>query len=175
MIRKMRKASREMDAAFALEVLDKAPFITVSFTRTDGTAYGLPLSLVRTDERTFYFHCASEGEKLDCLNAHPEVCLSAVTQCRPTYDEKKQEYTLQYRSAVAFGRAYVVTDKAEKIEALRAICLRFLPDYMDRFDAAIERSLDRTTIVRIDLTALPTGKRKQLDKNGDEMKWGRME
>ena len=28
----MRKASREMDAAFALEVLDKAPYVTVSMT-----------------------------------------------------------------------------------------------------------------------------------------------
>ena len=31
----MRKASREMDAVFALEVFDKAPYITVSFTRPD--------------------------------------------------------------------------------------------------------------------------------------------
>ena len=35
----MRKASREMDAAFALEVLDKAPYVTVSFTRPNGTPY----------------------------------------------------------------------------------------------------------------------------------------
>ena len=45
-----------MDAAFALEVLDKAPYVTVSFTRPDGTPYGVPLSLARTDEKTFYFH-----------------------------------------------------------------------------------------------------------------------
>ena len=51
-----------MDAAFALEVLDKAPYITVSFMRPDGTPYGVPLSLARTDEKTFYFHCALEGE-----------------------------------------------------------------------------------------------------------------
>ena len=51
----MRKASREMDAAFALEVLDKAPYVTVSMTRPDGTPYGLPLSLARTDKKTFYF------------------------------------------------------------------------------------------------------------------------
>ena len=31
-----------MDAAFALEVLDKAPYVTVSMTRPDGTPYGLP-------------------------------------------------------------------------------------------------------------------------------------
>ena len=53
----MRKVSRQMDAAFALEVLDKAPYVTVSMTRADGTPYGLPLSLARTDEKTFYFHC----------------------------------------------------------------------------------------------------------------------
>ena len=31
-----------MDAAFALEVLDKAPYVTVSFTRPDGMPYGVP-------------------------------------------------------------------------------------------------------------------------------------
>ena len=56
-----------MDATFALEVLDKAPYVTVSFTRPDGTPYGVPLSLARTDDKTFYFHCALEGDKLDCI------------------------------------------------------------------------------------------------------------
>ena len=69
----MRKASREMDAAFALEVLDKAPYVTVSMTRPDGSPYGLPLSLARTDEKTFYFHCALEGDKLDCIAHNPMV------------------------------------------------------------------------------------------------------
>ena len=49
----MRKASRAMDASFALEVLDKAPYVTVSFPRPDGTPYGVALSLVRTDEKVF--------------------------------------------------------------------------------------------------------------------------
>lgn len=171
----MRKESREMPASFALEVFDKAPYITVSFTRPDGTAYGLPLSLVRTDETTFYFHCALEGEKLDAIAAHPEVCLSAVTRCTPTVGPKDGSFTLQFKSAVAFGKAEIVTEDTEKIEALRTICLRFLPQHMDAFDASIERSLARTAVVKITLTAPPTGKRKQYDKNGDEMKYGRME
>ena len=57
----MRKVSREMSAEWALEVFDKAPYITVSMTGEDGVPYGLPLSLVRTDEKTFWFHCATEG------------------------------------------------------------------------------------------------------------------
>ena len=165
----MRRASREMDAAFALEVLDKAPFVTVSMTRPDGTPYGLPLSLARTDDKTFYFHCALEGEKLDCIAHHPTVFLSAVSLCAPIVGPKDGSFTLQYKSATAIGNAELVTDREEKIAAMRAICMRFLPRHMDAFDDAIDRSLERTAVVRITLTEPPIGKRKQYDKQGEEL------
>ena len=164
-----------MDAAFALEVLDKAPYVTVSMVRPDGSPYGLPLSLARTDEKTFYFHCSMEGDKLDCIAHSPTVFLSAVTKCAPTVGPKDNSFTLQYKSATAVGRAEIVTDREEKITALRAICQRFLPHHMYAFDDAIARSLERTTVVRITLTEPPVGKRKQYDKQGEEMKWKRME
>ena len=157
----MRKASREMDATFALEVLDKAPYVTVSMTRPDGTPYGIPLSLARTDDKTFYFHCALEGDKLDCIAKCPTVFLSAVTKCAPTVGPKDGSFTLQYKSATAIGKAEIVSDREEKIEGLR--------------DNAIARSLKKTAVVRITLTQPPVGKRKQYDKQGDEMKWGRIE
>jgi hypothetical protein len=72
---------------------------------------------------------------------------------------------------MAVGIAKIVTDKAEKTEALRIICQRFLPQHMDAFDAAIERSLERTAVVKITLTEPPTCKRKQYDRQGEEMKW----
>ena len=164
-----------MPAEWAIEVLKQAPFITVSFTRADGTAYGLPMSMACTDDRTWYFHCALEGEKLDAIRAHPEVCLSAVTKCQPTVGPKDGSFTLQYQSAVAFGRAELVTSDEEKILGLRVISQRFLPHHMDAFDASIARSLSRTAVVRVTLTAPPTGKRKQYDRQGEEMKFGRME
>ena len=108
-----------MDSAFAMEVLDKAPYITVSFTKSDGSPYGVPLSLARKDEKTFYFHGALEGDKMDCIAYNPKVALSAVTRCTPTVGPKDGSFTLQYKSAMAVGIAEVVTDKAEKIEALR--------------------------------------------------------
>lgn len=148
------------DAAWAFEVFDKAPYVTVSMIRSDGTPYGLPLSLVRKDEHTFYFHCAAEGEKMDCLRANPVVSLSAVNRCTPKYEEEKNNFTEYYHSAVAVGRAEVVTDDSEKIEALRLLCRRFLPRYMDHFDEAISRSLAITTVIRITLTEPPVGKSK---------------
>lgn len=156
----MRKASRQKSAQWAFDVFDKAPYVTVSMTRPDGTPYGLPLSVVRKDEFTFYFHCADEGEKMDCLNNNPVVSLSAVSRCTPKFEEETKNYTEHYNSAVALGRATFVTDKDEKTEALRLICQRFLPAYMIHFDEAIQRSLDRTTIVKITLTEPPVGKCK---------------
>ena len=166
----MRKKSREMDSEWALEVMHKAPYITVSFTDATGRPYGLPLSLASADGVNWYFHCALEGKKLDAIKIHPEVCLSAVTRCTPTVGPKDATFTLQYKSAIAFGKATIVEDDAEKTKGLRLICERFLPDHMAAFDSSINRSQHRTAVVRITLTEPPVGKRKQYDENGDEMK-----
>jgi nitroimidazol reductase NimA-like FMN-containing flavoprotein (pyridoxamine 5'-phosphate oxidase superfamily) len=167
----MRKASREMPAEWAFsEVLDKAPYVTVSMITPEGTPYSVPLSLARTDDHTFYFHCAAVGKKVDCLAANPKVWLSAVSRSTPTVGPRDGSFTLQYRSEMAEGVAERVENREEKIEALRAISQRFLPDYMYAFDAAIERSLDRTAVYRITLTSAPTGKRKQYDAEGNEMR-----
>lgn len=88
------------------------------------------------------------------------MSLSAVSRCTPRYEEEKNNFTEHYNSAIAIGKAELVRDDSEKIEALRLICERFLPRYMDHFDEAISRSLDRTTVVRITLTEPPVGKSK---------------
>ena len=159
-MKQMRKFDRQKSAEWALEVFDRAPYVTVSMTRPDGTPYGLPLSLVRRDSETFYFHCAAEGEKLDCLGVNPVVCLSAVSKCTPRFEEERNNFTEYYHSAVALGEASIVSDDDEKITALRLLCERLLPKYMDHFDEAIARSLDRTTVVRIRLLEPPVGKCK---------------
>lgn len=159
-MKEMRKANRQRDAAWALEVFDKAPYVTVSMVRPDGSPYGLPLSLVRGGDNIFYFHCAAEGEKLDCLRSNPTVSLSAVSRCTPKFEAEKNNFTEYYNSAVALGKAEIVEDFAEKTEALRLLCQRFLPEYMDHFDEAIARSLGITTVVRITLMEPPVGKSK---------------
>ena len=55
----MRKESRSMDSQWALEVMHKAPYITVSFIDEYGKPYGLPLLLASDDDVNWYFHGAS--------------------------------------------------------------------------------------------------------------------
>lgn len=159
-MKQMRKANRQRSAEWAMEVFDKAPYVTVSMVRPDGTPYGLPLSLVRKDDRTFYFHCAGEGEKMECIRYNPVVSLSAVSKCTPKYEEEKENFTEYYHSAIALGKAEIIYDEKEKIDALRLLCEKKLPDYMHHFNDAIQRSLSRTTVIRITLTEPSVGKCK---------------
>lgn len=156
----MRKINRRRDSEWALEVFDKAPFTTMSMIRPDGTPYAVPLNIVRKDETKFYFHCAFEGEKIECLSHNPIVSLSAVSRCTPKYEEDKNNFTEYFNSAIALGKAEMVTDPVEKTDALRLICQRFLPQYMEYFRNAVERSLERTCVFRITLTEPPVGKSK---------------
>ena len=47
----MRKKTREMNSQWALEVMRKAPFVTVSFVDESGKPYGLPLSIASDDDK----------------------------------------------------------------------------------------------------------------------------
>lgn len=156
----MRRKDHQKAAQWALEVFDKAPYITLSMTRPDGTPYAVPLNIVRKNDTIFYFHCAFEGEKIECLKHNPIVSLLAVSKCTPKYEEEKNIFTEYFNSAIALGKAVEVEDYAEKIEALRLICEKFLPKHMEHFDQAIVRSLDRTNVIRITLTEPPIGKSK---------------
>ena len=163
----MRRNDREMNQEFAFYVIDKAPFATISMVRPDGSAYGIPISVVREDD---HFYSAMEGEKLESILHQNEICISAVSRCRPVPDK----FTLEYESAVVWGKAYLVSEKEERIHGLSLICQRFAKQNMDHFQDAIDRSLGRTAVIRVDITKV-TGKRKKYDASGVEMKWGRME
>lgn len=151
----MRRKDREMNKDFAYGVLDNAPYATLSMT-DKGLPYCIPISPARTGD-SLYFHCALEGLKNNLLLAQPRVCISAVSHMRPV----EGEFTIEFSSAVAFGTARFITDTAEKIQALRLICEKYTPGNMSDFNNAIQRSIDRTGIVRIDMDAA-TGKQKKI-------------
>lgn len=163
----MRRVDRQMDEAFALEVVDRCAFAVVSMCQGDGTPYSVPLSIVR-DGKYLYFHCAEQGQKTENLHNHPAVHVVCVGQVTPV----PRDFTTEYESAMVTGQAVRVTEREEKIHALRLICQRYAAENMAAFDSAIQRSLERTDIWRIEMQEI-TGKRKKYDAEGKEMKFGR--
>lgn len=164
----MRRKDREMSKDFALEVADKCEYAVLSMTDVHNAPYCVPISIVRV-QQTVYFHCAKEGEKIDCLRANPQVCLACVgdTHRMPNI------FTTEFESAILRGTASEVTDAQEKIAALKYLCERHTPTNMANFDSEVASSLDRTAVWKIEIESI-TGKRKKYDENGKEMKFGRM-
>lgn len=148
----MRRNDRERDRAFGLGVIDACEYGTVAILGEE--PYCLPLSMVRVGEE-LYFHCALEGKKLDLLRADPRVWVSFVSENTAAADD----FTTYFRSAMVRGTASEVTEDAEKIAALRALCEKLTPSNMAEFDGAIARSLGRTGIWKIHIEEL-TAKEK---------------
>lgn len=165
----MRRIDREMDRDFALMVVDKCEYATLAMIDTDGTPYCLPISIAR-DEDIIYFHSAKDGRKIDALRNDSNVCMSCVGDTL----RAKDKFTTEFESAILRGKASEVTEDEEKIHGLKLICERHTPTNMHEFDTAIEKSLFRTGVWKIEIADI-TGKRKKYDKEGKEMKFGRME
>lgn len=160
---KMRRRDREMPADFARQVLDHCLWATLSMQTLDSTPYAVPLSIVR-DGDYLYFHAAKAGLKTRCLKSNPRVCLVAVSEAQPC----SRHFTMEYASAIVHGTAQEVLDIQEKIHALRLLCLRYAEDNMEHFEEAVERSLSRTAIWKIQIEEI-AGKRKKYAADGTEL------
>ena len=146
-----RDENREED----LKALDECDYMVLAMTDAAGEPYCIPLNGVRVGDAV-YFHCGKRGEKLDCLRAHPAVCITAVGSQQVI----QAEYTTHFTCAVARGRAVEVTDPEEVRRGLRAICDRHTPDCPERVEEVIEKYLPAVSVWRVDLTTV-SGRRKE--------------
>ncbi len=190
-MKEMRREDREMDRDFAYSIIDKAKFGTLATVDEEVNPYCIPVSIARCDN-TIYIHSAYQGSKIENIKRNPKICMSFVGDVNvpppgPAGELEKamedpktfrkiasEKFTTEFESAVVFGRANIVEDEEEKILGLRLLSEKYCPYNMPYFDAAIEGALKITCVIRIDIESI-TGKRKKYDKDGVEMKWGRME
>lgn len=148
----MRRTDREKDAGFALEVLRGCEYATLATVNTDKTPYCIPISPVLIGN-AIYFHCALKGQKLDNIRQNDAVCVSCVRYTKLV----PEKFTTEYESAVATGKCGTVSDEAEKIAALRAICEKYAKNNMSGFEAQMAKSLHKTCVCKIHIEQI-TGK-----------------
>jgi nitroimidazol reductase NimA-like FMN-containing flavoprotein (pyridoxamine 5'-phosphate oxidase superfamily) len=151
----MRKKNRETSKEEALLILDHSSWGVLSAVDSNNEPYCVSLSLAR-DGEWLYFHCATEGQKIDILRAKPKVCIAFVDNVEFPEDQ----FTAFYESAVVFGTAEEVNNNEEKLHGLRIISERFTPKYMKAFDETANRMLDQTGVWKIHIDEI-TGKRRK--------------
>lgn len=148
----MRRKDRALSESEAREILGGAEFGVLASVGEDGWPYAVPVNHVLSGD-SIYIHCALEGHKL--LNIAHE---SRVSYCAVGHSKVLPEkLSTLYESAIAFGRVTLLEDLAEKRFALEELARRFAPGLESESAQHIQKSFERTAILRIHIERI-TGK-----------------
>ena len=120
--RPMRRSLQALDEEEIGAILSRGTAGTLAVLGDGGWPYAVPLSYVYHKGR-IYFHCAKDGHKIDAIRACDRVsfCVIDKNEIVPA------EFTSYYRSAIVFGRARIVTDPGELLDAMRALSAKYSP------------------------------------------------
>ena len=149
MNRPMRREDRRLDDAAALALLKRGEYGILSTSGKDSRPYGIPVNYVVMEDAIF-FHCATEGQKLENITANRGVsfCVVGRTELLP------DKFSTRYESVVVSGEAKVVEKPELKEKALNALVAKYAPGNMAAGKAYIEKLMDKTAVVRISIDHL---------------------
>lgn len=118
----------------------------------DGKPYVVPMNFGYRDGKV-YMHCATEGRKLDVIRKNPRVCLEFDADLRVKYAQEACNFTMNYKSVIAWGRAQVLKGTEEKIYGMNVI----MGHYTGKEYEFPAQALARIVVIRVDIEEM-TGK-----------------
>ncbi len=150
----MRRKDRATSHDEALELLKNAEYGVLSIASQKGTPYGVPLNYCVIDNG-IYFHCASEGRKIDFIaeNNTASFCAVGKTVLLPA------QFGTTYESVIVSGPIEEVFDTAKQT-GLEGLLLKYSPDYMEKGKKYINGAKKNTRVFKITIENL-TGKAKK--------------
>jgi len=149
MFRAMRRKKQSLPETDAVAMLESCTSGVLAVHGDDDYPYAVPLSYAYEDG-TLYFHAATKGHKLDAIERSDKAsfCVIAADDIVP------EKFTTYFRSAVAFGKARVVTDDDERRHGLMLLAAKYSPDYVDKAPAEIDGDWKRVVVIALDVEHL---------------------
>lgn len=150
MFREIKRIEKQLSEQEVLEILNSCDYGFLAIGGS-GYAYGVPINYVYLDEKV-YFHCASEGYKLDRIKENNKVSFTVVAK----HEVLSDKFTTAYQSVIIFGKTEQAFNE-EKLSALTAFIEKFSPDYIKEGKKYIEKAAEKTTVYSITIDHV-TGK-----------------
>ena len=155
MTRPLRREDRRLDDATAMALLKRGEYGILSTADHHHQPYGIPVNYVVMDAH-IYFHCATEGHKLENLRTNSKVsfCVVGAAQVLP------EKFAMRYESVIVSGSATIIDDPVERKNALRALIVKYAPEHIPAGEAYIDKLFDRTAVVGLTIDHLSGKARK---------------
>jgi nitroimidazol reductase NimA-like FMN-containing flavoprotein (pyridoxamine 5'-phosphate oxidase superfamily) len=146
--RVVREADRAVyDREEANRILDEGFLCHVGFV-ADGHPFVIPTSYGRKDA-SLYIHGSAASRMLRNLKEGVPVCVTVTLLEGLVLARSLFNHSMNYRSVVILGKAMLVDDPAEKLEALRTLSEHILPGRWDDSRQPNERELKATSVLRV--------------------------
>lgn len=113
----------------------------------DGRPYVVPVCFC-VHEDALYFHSRTHGKKMDCIDAHPQVCFEVDIDHELRKGRDPCNWSMKFKSIVGDGRATRCDDASEKEDALKALVRKYGGREPHGF---APEALDSVAVVRIDI------------------------
>jgi nitroimidazol reductase NimA-like FMN-containing flavoprotein (pyridoxamine 5'-phosphate oxidase superfamily) len=107
------------DRETVYSIIDEALYCSVAFVQ-DGQPYVIPTLHARLDDRLI-LHGAAAGRLLNQVGSGTPLCVSFTLLDGLVFARSAFHHSMNYRSAVVFGKGERIDDDAEKLWALEAL------------------------------------------------------
>ncbi len=145
MFREMRRKRQALSTEECLDIINRGTSGILAVSGDNNYPYAVPLSYVYHDNKIF-FHGAKTGHKLDAVAQNEKVSFCIIDQDQVVPDE----YTTYFRSVIIFGKARIIDDENEKMNAINMLALRYAPNHDEiRRHQAIEKEYKAMSMIEL--------------------------
>lgn len=156
MVFHIRRKDREITINNQLkEALKTAPYITIALCKNN-EPYLVSLSHGYDEKKNcLYFHCASNGKKIDYLKSNNKVWGQAVQVYKV-----KEKCDYDYASVHFKGIIFLINDLSEKQTAMQVMIRQRSPNPEEYLKKVLAENLAKTTMGKIEISYI-TGKKNK--------------
>lgn len=137
------------DAATIYAIVDEAVICHVGFVH-EGQPFVIPTIHAREGD-TIYLHGAKASRLLVHARQAETLCITVTLLDGIVVARSPFHSSMNYRSAVLFGRGRVIDDTATKLHALEVLTEHILPGRWAEARPTTEKEMNATSVVAIDI------------------------
>lgn len=171
--RPMRRRDRAIeDPGWIRDLLRRAPVGVLATADGPQPFTNANLFVLDAERDVLYLHTARAGRTRETLEANPAVCFTAYELGRFLPADEALEFSVEFASVVALGRARVVTDPEEARTALQLLLDKYAPHLRPGVDyrPITDQELARTAVYRVRIESW-SGKRKRVGEFPGAYRW----
>jgi nitroimidazol reductase NimA-like FMN-containing flavoprotein (pyridoxamine 5'-phosphate oxidase superfamily) len=144
----MRRKDKEIVNEKAMvSIIEKAIICRVAMCWQD-EPYVIPMNFGYRDNY-IYLHSAREGRKLDILRNNGKVCIEFDVDVELMQSQVACNTSMKYKSVLAFGKAIILKDVAEKKKALDIIINHYYHHNSPSVFHYPENALEKVIIIKV--------------------------